>query len=184
MGSFSQSVTRLLHGAIAVCLSCMATFVFVNVVLRYFFNSGITWSEEASRYLFIWLIFLGAIVAFRENVHLGVDTLIRKFSAGTRRWILMFNNVLLIVTMCLCADGAWKLVLVTTTQVSASLRMPLAFVYVSGFICSVAMALISLVNLYRLAANKVKDEELVMSTDSEDQKIVDAVTGETQEGAK
>jgi TRAP-type C4-dicarboxylate transport system permease small subunit len=162
----------------------MSVFVFGNVVLRYFFNSGITWAEEASRYLFIWLIFLGAIVASRENAHLGVDTLIKMLSVNARRKIFIINNILLAITMGLCADGAWKLTMLTTNQTSASMDLPLSYVYVSGFVCSVAMALIALSNLYRLLTKKINEDELVMTVDSEEAKFVDQAAEETKEGAK
>ena len=45
------------------CLAGMVVLVFGNVVLRYGFNSGIVVSEEVSRWLLVWLTFLGAIVA-------------------------------------------------------------------------------------------------------------------------
>ena len=48
---------------IVVSLALMVIMVFSNVVLRYVFNSGITATEELSRFLFLWLIFIGAIVA-------------------------------------------------------------------------------------------------------------------------
>lgn len=183
MGRSSQAVNRLLNTTIAICLSCMATFVFANVILRYFFSTTITWAEEASRYLFIWLIFMGAITAYKENVHLGVDTLVQKLSATNKRRLFIFNNILLAVTMGLCAHGAWQLVLLTTAQVSAALRLPLACVYAAGLICSVAMVVISLNNLYRLITRQVKDEELVMTADSEDKEAVELVQEETKEGA-
>ena len=184
MSNLSQMINRVFRATIAICLSCMAIFVFMNVVLRYFFNSGITWAEEASRYLFIWLIFLGAIVAFKENAHLGVDTLVRMLSVINRRRVFIFNNILLVIVMGLCAHGTWELTLLTTDQESASLRIPLAFVYVSGFVCSVGMVLIALSNLYRLIFKDIKDNELVMTVDSEDQQIVEQTTSEDEEGAK
>ena len=58
---------RLLKFVIALCLAVMVVLVFGNVVLRYGFNSGITISEELSRWLLVWLTFLGAIVAVREH---------------------------------------------------------------------------------------------------------------------
>ena len=61
----------------------MVLFVFLNVVLRTFFNSGLTWSEELARYLFVYVTYIGAISAMHSNAHLGVDTLSRpKGSAG------------------------------------------------------------------------------------------------------
>lgn len=184
MGSLSKQVNRLLHAAIAICLTCMATFVFTNVILRYFFNQGITWAEEASRYLFIWLIFLGAIVAYQENVHLGVDTLVNKLSVKGKRILFIINNIILVVTMGLCVDGTWKITVLTGDQVSSSMQIPMALVYVSGFICSSAMVLISLANLYRLFTNKLAEEELVMMTDTEDKTLIDQKIGEAEEGAK
>jgi TRAP-type C4-dicarboxylate transport system permease small subunit len=182
MVNFSRMVNRVFHAIIAICLSCMSIFVFANVILRYFFNSGLTWAEEASRYLFIWLIFLGAIVAFRENAHLGVDTLVRMLSVINRRRVLIFNNLLLVVVMGLCVHGTWELTLLTVDQVSASLRIPLACVYVSGFVCSTGMVLIALNNLYRLIFKDVRENELVMTVDSEDRQFVPEAAGEEEEG--
>lgn len=182
MGNLIKKVNSLLHGMIAVCLSCMTIFVFANVILRYFFNSGLTWAEEASRYLFIWLIFLGAIVAYRENVHLGVDTLVQKLSITGRKRLFVINNILLLVTMGLCVDGTWKLTMLTVDQVSASMRLPLAWVYVSGFIASLSMSVISLHNLYRAFANKLVDKDLVMITDSEDNLFIDQVISGSAKG--
>jgi len=68
---------RLLKVTIAACLAAMVVLVFTNVVMRYLFNSGIPTSEELSRWLLVWLTFLGAIVALRQHAHLGVDTLVR-----------------------------------------------------------------------------------------------------------
>lgn len=183
MGSFGKSVNQILHAAIGICLSCMAFFVFANVILRYFFNSGLTWAEEASRYLFIWLIFLGAIVAYQENAHLGVDTLVQKLSVKGKRILFIVNNLLLLGTMALCVDGTWKITMLTLDQVSASMRMPLAYVYVSGFIASVAMSAISLLNLYKLITNKLDEKELVMTT-GEDQDQVDQAIGGSVGGPK
>jgi TRAP-type C4-dicarboxylate transport system permease small subunit len=65
-----------------VCLALMVVMVFGNVVLRYGFNSGITVSEELSRWLFVWMTFLGAVVAVRNHAHLGTDTWSRACRCG------------------------------------------------------------------------------------------------------
>ena len=183
MGSLNKRVNSLLHAAIGVCLLCMSTFVFANVILRYFFNEGLTWAEEASRYLFIWLIFLGAIVAYQDNVHLGVDTLVQKLSAKNKRILFIVNNVILVITMGLCVDGTWQITLLTNDQVSSSMQIPMSWVYVSGFICSVAMVITSLHNIYRLVTNKIDEKELVMTADTEDKGFIDKALG-SEEGAK
>ena len=78
MAAFVEGIFHLLKGLIALCLAVMVVLVFGNVVLRYAFNLGITVSEELSRWLFVWMTFLGAIIAMREHGHLGVDMLVSR----------------------------------------------------------------------------------------------------------
>ena len=73
---------KLLELLVVVCLVAMVIMVFGNVVLRYGFNSGIDVSDEMSRYCFIWLTYIGAMVAMREKGHLGVDTLVKHLGLG------------------------------------------------------------------------------------------------------
>ncbi len=55
-------------------LGCMVLLVFGNIVLRYGFNYGIIFSEEVSRFLFVWIVFLGSVLMLRDNGHLGMHT--------------------------------------------------------------------------------------------------------------
>src|SRR5690606_28084867 len=70
---------RFLALLMILALASMALMVFVNVVLRYGMNSGIAISDEMSRYFFVWLTFIGAVVAHRENLHMGVETVVSRF---------------------------------------------------------------------------------------------------------
>ena len=65
----------LTHAAMAVALGVMALAVFVNVVLRYGFGSGIAASEELSRLLFVWMVFLGAAAAYPAGEHMAFTSL-------------------------------------------------------------------------------------------------------------
>ena len=76
---------KLAEMLLVTMLAVMVVMVFGNVVLRYGFNSGIISSEELSRYLFIWITFLGAIIAFRENAHLGLDTVVRLLPSSGKK---------------------------------------------------------------------------------------------------
>ncbi|MBU0892182.1 MAG: TRAP transporter small permease subunit, partial [Gammaproteobacteria bacterium] len=62
-----RGYTRVLDALGGLFLAAMVVLVFGNVVLRYVFNTGITISEELSRWLFVWLTFMGAVVALREH---------------------------------------------------------------------------------------------------------------------
>ncbi len=57
----------------------MTLIVAVQVFCRYVLNNSLFWAEELSRYLLVWLTFLGASVAYRRNVHPGIDVIYNRF---------------------------------------------------------------------------------------------------------
>lgn len=61
--------------------------LFTNVVLRYLFESGITWVLEAVQYIFAWVVLVGAAHGVKAGIHLGIDILVEKFSRETQRII-------------------------------------------------------------------------------------------------
>ena len=71
---FTRLVVRTMEWTLISILGLMVILVFGNVVLRYGFNYGIIFSEEVSRFLFVWMVFLGSVLMLRDNGHLGVHT--------------------------------------------------------------------------------------------------------------
>src|SRR3546814_13072124 len=84
---------KFLEILLILLLSGMAIMVFLNVVLRYGFNSGINVSDELARYFFVWLPFIGAVVTFREHAHLGVETLVTIGSASCRERVCQYVSI-------------------------------------------------------------------------------------------
>ena len=87
---------QLLAWLIVGCLALMVVLVFTNVVLRYAMNSGISISEELSRWLFVWLTFLGAVIAMNEGAHLGTDTLVSRLPVAGKKICLVIGHVLML----------------------------------------------------------------------------------------
>jgi TRAP-type transport system small permease protein len=73
--AFDKVLLRLNRWLIIVILAAMALMVFANVVLRFLTDHSILWVEEVSRYLMIWLTFLGAGLVLRYGGHIGIDAL-------------------------------------------------------------------------------------------------------------
>src|SRR4028119_846831 len=96
----------LLKVLIALFLAIMVVLVFGNVVLRYAFNSGITLSEEVSRWLFVWLTFLGAIVALKEHGHLGSDLVVSRLPRLGKKICLVVGQLLMLYINWLVFRGA------------------------------------------------------------------------------
>ena len=133
-----------------VCLVAMVIMVFGNVVLRWVFNSGITVSEEMSRYCFIWLTYIGAMVAMRENGHLGVDTLVRKLPLGGKKLCVFLSECLMLFCNALFFIGTWKMHELQVTNVSPVVGLSMIWIYGMGYIVGAVMAIINVHKLYRL----------------------------------
>lgn len=61
---------------IASLLLSASVIIFVNVIMRYVFNTGFIWAEEFVRYEIVWLVFIGGSVAGRKGIHIGVEALL------------------------------------------------------------------------------------------------------------
>jgi TRAP-type transport system small permease protein len=72
MTVFRRFAERCIDWAAIVVFTAIFGCVLGQVVLRYLFNSPMTWSEELARYLFIWCAFLGWIIASRHGGHLAM----------------------------------------------------------------------------------------------------------------
>lgn len=103
-----RACVRALEIVIVACLAVMAVLVFGNVVLRYAFDSGIAVSEELSRLLFVWLIFLGAILASVQRAHIGFDALVERLPLKGRKALVVFTGGLMLWACGMFLVGGWK----------------------------------------------------------------------------
>ena len=81
----ARTVERLEEGLIALLLALMTIITFVQVVMRYVFNDGLSWALEATMYMFGWLIFIGISYGVRIGSHIGVDALVRLLPPAGQR---------------------------------------------------------------------------------------------------
>ena len=158
---------KLLELLIVVAMVAMVVMVFGNVVLRYGFNSGITVSDEMSRYCFIWLTYIGAMVAMREGGHLGVDTLVKHLGIKGKKICLFLSEALMLGCNGLFLLGTWKMHELQVTNVSPVVGISMIWVYGIGYVVAVVMGLINLNVLYRLVTGQLREDELVQVIETE-----------------
>ncbi len=159
---------KLLELLVVVALVAMVIMVFGNVVLRYGFNSGITVSDEMSRYCFIWLTYIGAMIAMRDGGHLGVDTLVKHLPRFGKQVCLFLSEALMLVVNVLFFIGTFKMHDLQVTNVSPVVGISMIWIYGIGYIVAVVMALFNLSVLWRLVTGQLSDDELVQVVESED----------------
>jgi TRAP-type C4-dicarboxylate transport system permease small subunit len=147
--NFAQTVQRATQGAMALGLGVMAVVVFINVVLRYGFGSGVAASEELSRLLFVWVVFMGAAAAYPAGEHMAFTSLAgavqgRPLIIGA---LTVLIRLLVIAACTMVAWGAWQQVVVGMGSHSVVLGYSTALLPLPALLCSVAMGLMALIEL-------------------------------------
>lgn len=153
---------------IAAALAGMVVLVFGNVFMRYAFNSGFTVSEELSRWLFVWVTFLGAVVALRDNAHLGTDFVVGKLGPRGKRAFMAISLLLMLYCLWLLFRGAYEQFQVNKESASPVMEASMGWLYASCMVFSGMGAPILLMDLYRLLTGQTDDEHLLLMQESEE----------------
>ena len=160
--------TRALDMLSGLCLAIMVVLVFGNVVLRYTANSGITVSEELSRWLFVWLTFMGAVVALREHGHLGTDVLVSRLPATGKKVCLILAQVAMLYVSWLLLKGSWAQMVINADTEAPVTGASVGIFYASGVLMGGSAIAILLRDLLRTLFVPLSDNELVMVQESEE----------------
>jgi gluconokinase len=142
---------RTANTLLALCLGVMAVSVFVNVVLRYGFGSGVAASEELSRLLFVWMVFIGATSAYPLGEHMAFTSLIGLLEKRPVAFKLTTAVIRLLVLLgcVLVGWGAWQQVVVGMDSNSVVLHYPVALLPLPALLCAIAIGGMALVELIR-----------------------------------
>ena len=163
-----DSCCRWINLLIALALAVMVVMVFGNVVLRYAFNSGIAISEEVSRWLFVWITFLGAIVAVRERGHLGTDFLLARLPPLGQRICLAISYGRMLWCTWLLFSGALAQARINWDVDAPVTCASMAIFYASGVVFAVASGLLLTIDGWRIVSGQMPDNELVQIAESEE----------------
>jgi TRAP-type C4-dicarboxylate transport system permease small subunit len=142
--------------------------VFGNVVLRYGFNSSITQSEEISRWLFVWVTFMGAVVALREHAHLGTDVLVSRLPPMGKKVCLVLGHLVMLYVCYLIFKGALEQTQINMDVLAPSTQLPMAILHSAGVVFSVCAGVVLVLDLWLLFTGHMKEADLVMIQESED----------------
>lgn len=152
MKTLAQFVGKAIEAICVIILAAMSILVFLNVVLRYGFNSSINITEEVSRYLFVWLTFLAAVLAFNENQHVSVTVFVEKFSPTAKKLLFIITDVIMLFCCYLIVDGSWIQFNLNLNNLAPISGLPQGITYLAS---TVAGVLIGLLILARIATNLV-----------------------------
>lgn len=154
-------LVRTLEVVVVALIAAMVVMVFGNVVLRFGFNSGIPQTEELSRYAFVWLTFMAAVIGLAEGTHLGMDTVVRHLSMSARRICRGVCDVAMLGCCALFAIGSYHQTIANAGRHAQASGFPLIVLFAVGLVTSVLMMAILVLDLHRLVTGRLDPDRLV-----------------------
>lgn len=142
MATTLRVLNKLLAVIVIVNISALVLLVFANVILRYIFHSGIPWTVEVSSLLFVWLIFLGAVLALREQEHLGVDLFVVKLPLWAQKAMFVLINAIIVAVMVIFIQGLLVMMKINGSMTGSATPIPVNVLYLAGLVAAVLMILI------------------------------------------
>lgn len=148
-----KTSVRVLEVAIVISLATMAVLVFSNVVLRYAFDSGIAVSEELARLLFVWLIFLGAVLASAQHAHIGFNSLVQRLAPTGRKVVVTLTGVMMLAACAMFIVGGWQQTQINLDNTYPVLGISYAWLYGVAIVFGTGMALTITNNIWQTLAS-------------------------------
>ena len=133
--------------------------IFVQVVSRYVFNNTITWSEQAGRYLFIWLVFLGLPILYRHGEHVGFTMVVEKLPKKVQDVIGIVIHILVLVFAVFLTIQSIKFCGMVSHKKMIGLGLNQLFVHTCQPTCAILLIIFGLERLIADAKDLFRKED-------------------------
>ncbi len=149
----NQALVALETYAAGALVIAVAGVVLLQVLMRYLFAYPNPWSEEVSRYCFIWLSLLGASLAVEHRAHFRFDQVTGKLAPHTRRAVEASARAVVLIFALLLIGTGIALMDLTMGERSPALNLPVALVYAAAPVSGILMV------IHMLAGGAEEDAE-------------------------
>ncbi len=156
MQLYNKFEEYILVGSLVVTV----TIIFIQVIMRYVFNSSLSWSEEFARYVFIWQTWLGVSIGVRDKKHIKVELIFGLVKGRGKKVIDIIASCIWLAFSIFITINGTQLVLdlMQKGSLSSGMRIPLYFVYVSLPISTGVMALRLVMEVYETIISFLEPE--------------------------
>lgn len=143
---------------LGITLVIMLIFLLsIQVISRYIFNNPLGWTEELARYSYIWMIFIGTVLATREREHVRVELLKVFISEKTWNILTLFNDFIILVFWLFLIPASFKYATFAMNIDASGFGFPMFYVFVSlpiaGVLCMIH-TVINMVDEYKKITRK------------------------------
>ncbi|MHB1006115.1 MAG: TRAP transporter small permease [Chloroflexota bacterium] len=111
--------------------TAMVVVTALGVFYRYVLNAPLYWTEEADRYMFIWLSFVGASITMRYKAHILVDVVVRYLNPRLQLWFSLLAQVFVLAFLYVIISASLPVIEVTMETRATATDIPVGWVYAS-----------------------------------------------------
>ena len=157
-----EGIDLVLSWACAALFALMVIVGTYQIVVRYFFNSPSTVSEELLTYSFTSMALLASANVFGKTDHMRMGFIADKLT-GTPRKVLEIIIEILIMFLAgsVMVYGGWNIMGLTMTQVTASLGVPMGVIYTVVPLSGILIVIYSILNIVDLVAGYEREQREV-----------------------
>lgn len=157
---FYRWLSRAVEISIFLCAVVIVTIVSMEVVLRYLFSHSLILTEELSRYLMVWIVFLGSALAIRDGSHINITFLTKRFPVAIRKWVQVAGHLLSLVFLVTVTIEGIRILPRQLYQTLITINMSMFYFYLAmpvGCILMILFLLPVLKNVLRAKATETED---------------------------
>jgi len=153
LGLFNNFTSKLIF----ILVILLLILSLLQVFFRYILNFSISWTEELSRYIFIWMVFLSGFFTVQEKLNIRLDIIINLFTSSHRKWLNICIDIFTAMFLLSIFIFGVKYSIFSMEQRTPALNIPKGYIYMALPIGSLLM-FISIIRILKTNITKDKFE--------------------------
>lgn len=151
---------RLLTAIVMTAFALMLTIMAIQVISRYALGIAVSWTDEASRYLFLAEIYLGSVLALRYQEHIRITLVTDLMGPRLRHIVASLADIICILVLLMLVIGGWNMMDRTAGVLASTFRMSFSYIYLIQLISALMMIGLLVGDLYRRLLTKLPSTRL------------------------
>lgn len=124
-----KCLSMIENAVIILGLSAMFLILLAQVIMRYVFSRPLTWSEEAARFIFVYVSFIGISYAYRQKGHIRMEVVVNLFPQAVRRGLEVLINLGTIALFCYMIPFSFHFIGIQAGVKATATHIPMSIVY-------------------------------------------------------
>lgn len=124
-----KCLSMIENAVIILGLSAMFLILLAQVIMRYVFSRPLTWSEEAARFIFVYVSFIGISYAYRKKGHIRMEVVVNLFPQAVRRGLEVLINLGTIALFCYMIPFSFRFIGIQAGVKATATHIPMSIVY-------------------------------------------------------